>query len=50
MEWVAPGDPWLDPLADWAYFRGLCGSLRCVGVPPAQSELVASAAASAGHP
>ena len=23
MECVAPGDPWLDPLADWAYFRAL---------------------------
>jgi hypothetical protein len=21
MEWVGPDDPWLDPLADWAYFR-----------------------------
>jgi hypothetical protein len=25
MEWVAPGDPWPDPLADWAYFRGFAG-------------------------
>ena len=39
---------WLDPLADWAYFRGL-RELCCVGVPPAQSELVASAAAAVGH-
>jgi hypothetical protein len=23
MEWVRPDDPWLGPLADWAYFRGL---------------------------
>jgi hypothetical protein len=21
MEWVGSDDPWLDPLADWAYFR-----------------------------
>jgi hypothetical protein len=33
MEWVRPDDPWLGPLADWAYFRG-CGNLCCVGVPP----------------
>ena len=29
---------------------GPCRSLRCVGVPPAQSELVPSAAAAASHP
>jgi hypothetical protein len=23
MEWVGTGDPWLDPLVDWAYFRAL---------------------------
>ena len=44
------GDPRLDPTADRAYFRALQEFLRCVGVPPCQSELVPSAAAAASHP
>ena len=37
MEWVEPGDLWLDPLADWAYFPALQSCVafsRPASVPP----------------
>ena len=34
MEWVAPGDPWLDRLVDWAYLFGVSSCVRVQCVSP----------------